>query len=53
MASKAENAKSDKVLADLMQNLTIAKDADQIKDSTSAIATFINGHIEDLDVPTK
>ncbi|CAK7567178.1 MAG: translational elongation factor EF-1 alpha [Sporothrix epigloea] len=53
MASKAENAKSDKVLADLMQNLTIAKEAEQIKDSSSAIATFINGHIEDLDVPTK
>ncbi|CAK7210965.1 translational elongation factor EF-1 alpha [Sporothrix curviconia] len=53
MASKAENAKSEKVLVDLMQNLTIAKEAEQIKESSTAIATFINGHIEDLDVPSK
>ncbi|CAK7217687.1 translational elongation factor EF-1 alpha [Sporothrix bragantina] len=53
MASKAENAKSDKVLADLMQNLTIAKEAEQIKESSTAIATFINGRIENFDVPTK
>ncbi|KAL1898223.1 translational elongation factor EF-1 alpha [Sporothrix stenoceras] len=53
MASKAENAKSDKVLADLMQGLTVSKEAAEIKESSNAIATFINGRIEDLDVPTK
>ncbi|CAK7233986.1 translational elongation factor EF-1 alpha [Sporothrix eucalyptigena] len=53
MASKAENAKSDKVLADLMQNLTVSKEAEEVKASSAGIATFINGHIEDLDVPTK
>jgi elongation factor 3 len=51
--SAAENAKSLKVLDELMQKLTISKEADAIKESTGALATFINGRIEDLDTPTK
>ncbi|KAJ4300574.1 translational elongation factor EF-1 alpha [Collariella sp. IMI 366227] len=49
----AENAKSVKVLEELMQKLTISKEADAIKESAAAIASFINGRIEDLDTPTK
>ncbi|KAK4158044.1 armadillo-type protein [Chaetomidium leptoderma] len=49
----AENAKSVKVLDELMQKLTISKEADAVKESAGAIATFINGRIEDLDTPTR
>ncbi len=53
MASKAENTQSDKVLADLMKGLTVSKDASDVKAASTAIASFINGRIEDIDVPTK
>lgn len=49
----SENAQSIKVLDDLMQKLTISKEADEIKAASQALATFINGGIEDLDTPTK
>jgi elongation factor 3 len=49
----SENAQSAKVLDELMQKLTISKDAAEIKDAASAVASFINGRIEDLDAPTK
>ncbi|RKU46875.1 translational elongation factor EF-1 alpha [Coniochaeta pulveracea] len=49
----SENAQSLKVLDELMQKLTISKDAAEIKDAASAVASFINGRIEDLDAPTK
>lgn len=49
----SENAKSDKVLSDLVQKLTLSTDAADIKASSGAIATFINGDIQDLDVPSK
>ncbi|EFX04290.1 elongation factor 3 [Grosmannia clavigera kw1407] len=49
----SENAKSDKVLSDLVQKLTLSTDAADIKASSGAIATFINGDIKDLDVPSK
>jgi len=49
----AENAKSVKVLDELMQKLTISKEADAVKDAAAAIASFINGRIEDLDTPTR
>jgi hypothetical protein len=49
----AENAKSVKVLDELMQKLTISKEADAIKESAAALASFINGRIEDLETPTK
>ena len=49
----AENAKSIKVLDDLMQKLTLSKEADAIKESSMALAAFINGRIEDLDTPTR
>ena len=44
---------ADKVLADLMNGLTISKDASATKEASSAIAIFINGHINDVAVPTK
>lgn len=49
----AENAKSVKVLDELMQNLNISKEAAATKEASAAIASFINGRIEDLDVPTR
>jgi elongation factor 3 len=49
----AENAKSLKVLDELMQKLSISKEADAIKESAGALATFINGRIADLETPTK
>jgi len=49
----AENAKSVKVLDELMQKLAISKEADAIKEASAEIASFINGRIEDLDTPVK
>jgi elongation factor 3 len=49
----AENAQSVKVLDELFQKLTVSKEADAIKQASVDIASFINGRIQDLDVPTK
>ncbi|KAI1276807.1 elongation factor 3 [Xylaria sp. FL0933] len=49
----SENAQSAKVLDDLMAKLTISKDAAAIKDASAALASFINGPIEDQEAPTK
>lgn len=49
----AENSKSLKVLEDLFAKLSVAKAQDEINASTIDIATFINGDIEEADVPTK
>ncbi|KAJ0165179.1 Elongation factor 3 [Colletotrichum tanaceti] len=49
----SENAKSVKVLDELFQQLTISKEAADVKEASSALASFINGRIEDQDVPTK
>ncbi|KAI1200686.1 ABC transporter [Nemania serpens] len=49
----SENAQSIKVLDDLMAKLTISKDAAAIKDASAALASFINGQIEDQEAPTK
>ncbi|KAK3361156.1 armadillo-type protein [Lasiosphaeria ovina] len=51
--SAKENAESVKVLNELMQKLTVSKDADAIKAASGALASFINGPIEDLDTPTQ
>lgn len=51
--SAKENAQSIKVLDDLMKKLSVSKEAADIKETTGAIATFINGRIEDQDAPTK
>ncbi len=51
--STSETAQSIKVLDDLMKKLTLSKEAGAIKESSAAIATFINGDIVDLDTPTK
>ncbi|KAG8161084.1 hypothetical protein KVR01_009348 [Diaporthe batatas] len=52
MASK-ENAQSIKVLDELMSKLNISKDAAEIKGSALELASFINGPIQDFDVPIK
>ena len=49
----SENAQSAKVLDELMQKLTISKEADAIKEASAALASFINGRIEDCDAPTR
>ncbi|KAI1172636.1 elongation factor 3 [Nemania sp. FL0916] len=49
----SENAQSAKVLDDLMAKLTISKDAAAVKDASAALASFINGQIEDQEAPTK
>ncbi|KAI0551203.1 ABC transporter [Xylaria curta] len=49
----SENAQSIKVLDDLMNKLTISKDAAATKDASAALASFINGQIEDQEAPTK
>ncbi|ROW00992.1 hypothetical protein VSDG_02726 [Cytospora chrysosperma] len=51
--SAKENAQSIKVLEELMQKLTVSKDASDIKESSLEIASFINGPIQDFDVPAK
>ncbi|KEY66651.1 hypothetical protein S7711_01944 [Stachybotrys chartarum IBT 7711] len=48
----AENAQSVKILDELFQKLTVSKDAADIKESANELANFINGRIEDQDVPT-
>lgn len=49
----SENAQSVKVLDELFQKLTVSKEAADIKESSSSLASFMNGRIEDQDVPTK
>lgn len=51
--AKSESAQSVKVLDELMSKLTISKTADEVKGASQAIATFINGDIQDKDAPTK
>lgn len=48
-----ENAQSIQILDELFQKLTVAKDAAAIKESSNELASFINGRIEDQEVPTK
>ncbi|KAJ9636817.1 translational elongation factor EF-1 alpha [Coniosporium apollinis] len=50
---KSENKKSVKVLEELLQKLTISKAQDEINAASLALATFINGDIEEADAPTK
>jgi elongation factor 3 len=49
----SENETSVKVLDELMQALIISKDASAINDASAALASFVNGRIEDMDTPTK
>lgn len=52
-AVKTENQKSVKVLEDLLAKLSISKAEDEIRESSQSLATFINGDIEEGEVPTK
>ena len=50
---KSENAKSVKVLDELLSKLTVSKTADESSEAANNIATFIHGAIEEHDAPTK
>ena len=52
-AEASENAKSVKVLDELLNKLSISKTQDETNAATFNIATFINGPIEEHDAPTK
>jgi elongation factor 3 len=52
-AIKSENAKSVKVLEELLSKLTVSKAQDEINAASLDLATFINGDIEEADAPTK
>ncbi|SPO01503.1 probable translation elongation factor eEF-3 [Cephalotrichum gorgonifer] len=49
----AENAQSVKVLDQLMSQLSVSKDAAATKEASIALASFLNGRIEDGAAPTK
>lgn len=51
--AKKENAKSIKVLDELMAKLSVSKSQDEVNAATHNIAAFINGQIEEQDAPTK
>ena len=53
MAAAKENAKSIKVLDELMLKLSISKSQDETNAAARNLATFINGPIEEADAPTK
>ena len=50
---KSENQKSVKVLDELLNKVSISKNAVETTEAASNIATFINGDIEEADAPTK
>lgn len=52
-AIAAENQKSIKVLDELLQKLTVSKTKDEATYAAENLATFINGPIEEHEVPTK
>lgn len=49
----SENQKSVKVLDELLQKLTISKTKDDATYAAENLATFINGPIEEHEIPTK
>lgn len=52
-AVASENAKSLKVLDELLQKLTISKTKEDAEYAAENLAVFINGPIEEAAVPTK
>ena len=52
-AVASENAKSVKVLDELLGKLSVSKTPDEANAAAANIATFINGPIEEHDAPTK
>ena len=52
-AITSENQKSIKVLDELLQKLTISKTKAEATYAAENLATFINGPIEEHEVPTK
>ena len=52
-AVASENAKSIKVLDELLGQLNLSKTADETNTAATNIASFINGPIEEHDAPVK
>lgn len=52
-AIASENQKSMKVLDELLNKLTISKTAEDAEYAAENLATFINGPIEEHEIPTK
>lgn len=50
---KSENKKSVHVLEELLSKLSVSKSQDEINAASNAVASFINGDIEEQDAPTK
>lgn len=50
---KSENAKSVKVLEELLSKLTVSKSQDQINAASNDLASFVNGAIEEQAAPTQ
>jgi elongation factor 3 len=51
--AQAENAKSVKVLDELISKLSVSTNAVEATEAEANLATFINGDIEEQDAPTK
>lgn len=49
----SENAQSVQILDELFQKLVVSKEAAEVKESSNELASFINGRIEDQEVPSK
>lgn len=49
----SENQKSVKVLEELLAKLTVSKSKDEATYAAENLASFINGPIEEMEVPTK
>jgi len=49
----SENAKSIKILDELMAKLSVSKSQDDTNAAARNIASFINGPIEEANTPTK
>ncbi|KAF2666770.1 elongation factor [Microthyrium microscopicum] len=52
-SSAKENATSVKAIEEMLKKLNVSQAEDEIRESSLSLATFVNGDIEEGDVPTK
>jgi elongation factor 3 len=52
-AAQAENQKSIKIVEELLAKLSVSQSQDEINATAHDLASFVNGEIEQGDVPTK
>lgn len=52
-AIKSENAKSVKVIEELLSKLTLSKSQDEINAASIDLSSFVNGSIEEQAAPTQ